>query len=307
VTAARKPWLAALLSLLVPGLGHLYAGKAKTAVFVAVTAQAASWLTLTFSVLMPPSKVTATLFVLVPIGTLLAIILHAGVTARRADPAYELRPYNRWSGYLAAVAVLLPWHLTMYSLARKTVAEAFRIPSPTMEPVLLVGDYVLVAKLPHSLVRPEHEAIVVFRSVEASTPGLNIVKRVIGTSGDTLQMAHDTVYRNGKRLSEPYKAPASASTDDDPSMLQQIRAWQLPHYVGPDVSRYRPTTHHWGPIVVPSGYCFVMGDNRDESYDSRYYGFVPVANIRGRPRLIYFSHDSQFGTIRWRRIGQPVH
>src|ERR1700680_3573425 len=126
-----------------------------------------------------------------------------------------------------------------------------------MEPALLVGDFVYVAKLPRSLFTPQREAFVVFRSVEDSTPHLSIVKRVIGVPGDTLQMVHDAVYRNAALLDEPYaRRRVGARVRDDQQLLRQVRAWQVDHYIGPDPGHYRPTTHDWGPLVVPPGHCF---------------------------------------------------
>ena len=81
-----------------------------------------------------------------------------------------------------------------------------------------------------------------------------------------------------------------------------MRAWQLPHYVGRDPATYRPTTHDWGPIVIPPGHYFVMGDNRDASYDGRYWGFLPRDHLVGRPLLIYFSYATDPLRIRWNRI-----
>jgi len=142
---------------------------------------------------------------------------------------------------------------------------------------------------------------VVFRSVEDSTPNLNIVKRVIGGPTDTLQMTHDTVYRNGKRLDEPY-ALHLGSHPDDPLQLRKIRALQLPYYVGRDTARYHPTTHDWGPIAIPIGHFWVMGDNRDESYDSRFWGFLPRSHIVGQPLIIYLSVATDPLRIRWNRM-----
>ena len=107
----------------------------------------------------------------------------------------------------------------------------------------------------------------------------------------------------GRRLDEPYAFhTALAPVPDDEFRLQLIKAWQLPHYVGRDPQRYRPTTHDWGPIVVPRQHYFVMCDNRDESYDSRFWGFLPRANIHGRPLIIYMSIATHPFRIRWNRL-----
>jgi signal peptidase I len=203
---------------------------------------------------------------------------------------------------------------------RSYLIEAFRIPSASMENTLLVGDFLFVNKVAfggeleipltgiHFLrlpgyATPQRDEVVVFRSVEDSTPNLNIVKRVIGGPGDTLQMVRDTVIRNGRRLDEPYAlhtALTPVSTEE--FQLRQIRTRQLPYYIGPDTARYRPTTHDWGPLVVPPDHYFMMGDNRDESYDSRFWGFLPRAHIRGRPLFIYMSFASDPFRIRWNRL-----
>jgi len=208
----------------------------------------------------------------------------------------------------------------IWIVLRSYVIEAFRIPSASMEHTLLVGDFLFVNKasyggeleIPFTGVRfwrvpgyaePQRDGIVVFRSVEDSTPDLNIVKRVIGGGGDTLLMVHDTVYRNGRRLDEPYALHLAGGSIRDPDFrLQQIRAWQLPHYLGRDTTRYHPTTHDWGPIAVPPRHFFVMGDNRDESYDSRFWGFLPRSHIVGQPLIIYLSVASDPWRIRWNRL-----
>jgi len=230
----------------------------------------------------------------------------------------RLRAFNAWTkGWAGSIgAALLIW-----IVLRSYLIEAFRIPSASMENTLLVGDFLFVNKavyggqleIPFTGIRfwhlpgyaePRRDGIVVFRSVEDSTPNLNIVKRVIGEGGDTLRMVHDTVYRNGKRLDEPYALHLEPHTDD-PFQLRKIRALQLPQYVGRDAGAYQPTTHDWGPIVVPAGHFWVMGDNRDESYDSRFWGFLPRSHVVGRPVVIYLSVASDPWRIRWNRMLRP--
>jgi signal peptidase I len=210
--------------------------------------------------------------------------------------------------------------LLIWIVLRSYLIEAFRIPSASMENTLLVGDFLFVNKaiyggqleIPLTGVRllrvpgyaePHRQGIVVFRSVEDSTPNLDIVKRVIGAPGDTLQMRSDTVFRNGRRLDEPYALHlAGTAQPDDAFRLRQFRAWQLPHYIGRAPADYHPTTHEWGPLVVPQDSFFVMGDNRDESYDSRYWGFLPRSHIVGEPLFIYMSVATDPFRIRGNRL-----
>lgn len=210
--------------------------------------------------------------------------------------------------------------LGIFLVLRSYLVEAFRIPSTSMENTLLVGDFLFVNKvafggefqIPFTGIRfgrlpgyavAQRNQVVVFRSVEDSTPNLSVVKRIIGESGDTLQMIADTVYRNGQRLDEPYALHVAAGMQrDDPIRLRQIREVHLPQYIGPDPSRYHPTTHDWGPLVVPPDHYFVMGDNRDESYDSRFWGFLPKPHVVGRPLFIYMNIDTRSFRIRWNRL-----
>lgn len=208
----------------------------------------------------------------------------------------------------------------IWIILRSFLVEAFRIPSASMENTLLIGDFLFVNKatfggeldiplvsfhccrLPALGSQPRRQEVVVFRSVEDSTPDLNIVKRLIGVPGDTLQMVRDTLIRNGQRLDEPYALHTDLSPSSDDIYRRQMRTLQLPQYIGRDPANYHPTSHDWGPIVIPPGHYWVMGDNRDQSYDSRYWGFLPRANIRGRPLVIYMSVDTRPFRIRWNRL-----
>ncbi len=174
------------------------------------------------------------------------------------------------------------------------IVQAFQIPSPSMENTLLIGDYLLVNKLcyggggfadffmPYRRVR--RGDIVVFHY--PVNPTQHFVKRVIGIPGDRLRLVNKKVYVNGTALTEPY-AHFTRPSDD---MFRD-------NFPRTDVLS-GPTPEWWvqmrklvedGELIVPEGSYFVMGDNRDNSYDSRYWGFVPKANIIGRPLVIYWS------------------
>lgn len=208
--------------------------------------------------------------------------------------------------------------LIIWFVLRTLLVEAFRIPSSSMEGTLLVGDFLFVnkalygAELPlihthlPAIRDPRRGDIVVFDS--KTETGVKVVKRLVGMPGDTLQMKGSVLWRNGAPQHETYVEHIDSLTD---TAAPEMRDWQL-DYLLPGVNRvtYRPTRDNWGPLVVPQGKYFVMGDNRDNSYDSRYWGFVDRKVIRGRPLFIYYSfdHDSWralpfITAIRWGRIG----
>lgn len=210
------------------------------------------------------------------------------------------------------------WTLAAWFLLTTFVVQAFRIPSPSMEKTLLVGDVLFVnkflygAKLPFvdartpAIREPRRDDIVVFLSpIEDSM----IVKRLIGVPGDTVEMRQGVLRRNGVALQEPYAQSTDPEWSADPGSRQAMRAMQLPHYVGPDPASYLPDVHDWGPLVVPGDSLWMMGDHRDQSRDSRFWGLVPRKNVRGTPVLIYYSWDPAswkplpfVSAIRWSRL-----
>ncbi len=206
--------------------------------------------------------------------------------------------------------------LVIWFFLRALLVEAFRIPSGSMENTLLIGDFLFVNKalygaeipivntrLP-AIREPLRADIVIFES--PIEPGVNVVKRLVGMPGDTLFMENNVLHANGRPVEEPYVILTDPMTDpEDPRM----RAWQVRYLSGRDRRSYRPTLKNWGPVVVPPDSFFVMGDNRDNSYDSRYWGFLGRDRISGRPLLIYYSFDRSgllplpfLTNIRWGRI-----
>jgi signal peptidase I len=188
-----------------------------------------------------------------------------------------------------------------------------------MENTLLVGDFLLVNKAEYGAVipglrlhlpalrQPHRGDVLVFNPPHE--PAKNYVKRLVGLPGDTLEM-HEKVLRvNGVRLREPYVQYIDRAGD----AVHPGMAWQS-HYLNASTPRaYHPSRDNWGPIVVPSGKYFVLGDNRDNSEDSRYWGFVDRDAIRGRPWFVYYSFDPASRetapwarAVRWSRIGHLI-
>jgi len=222
---------------------------------------------------------------------------------------------GRWFlEWIKSIAVAL----VVWQVLRIFLIEAFRIPSGSMQNTLLVGDFLFVNKFLYgaevpfigkrlpAVREPERGDIIVFDSVEED---LKVVKRLIGVAGDTLEMRAGVVFRNGVSIAEPYAVNNDPERSEDPSMRMRMREWQVQHYAGQVPDDYQPDLHHWGPVVVPAESLFVMGDNRDGSYDGRYWGFLPRINVRGRPLLVYFSYDQEswksfpfLTEVRWKRL-----
>ena len=189
---------------------------------------------------------------------------------------------------------------------RTFVVQAFKIPTGSMEPNLLIGDHLLVNKfvfaptlssaertlLPMTDIR--RGDIVVFKYPE--DPERDFIKRVIGLSGETIELKDRQIRVNGRAIQEPYAhyLPRPAGSGGGEITTGDVR-------------------ERYGPVVVPAGSVFVMGDNRDNSQDSRYWGFLPKENIKGKALMIYWSFDSSEGGLnlftqtRWARILQQIH
>jgi len=189
------------------------------------------------------------------------------------------------------VAILIAFFI------RAFVVQAFKIPSGSMEPTLLVGDHLLVNKFIYGInlpfierkflvfKEPQHGDIVVF--IFPKDKKKDFIKRVVGTPGDTVEIRRKKIYINGKLWDDSYGV-----------------------YRDVEVTGLVPRDN-FGPVVVPPEHVLVMGDNRDRSYDSRFWGFVPFDQIKGKALILYWSWDKLSKNItekvRFKRLGQLIH
>jgi signal peptidase I len=218
--------------------------------------------------------------------------------------------------------------LVLALVIRAFLVQAFSIPSGSMEPTLLVGDYLLVNKLAYGIRNPftnnvliatgtpQRGDVVVF--IYPQSPDKDYIKRVIGLPGDRIQIIDKKLYINGKLT----QIPPPSNNPEAPRAV----------YADPEITQTE--RDNFGPVVVPQDSYFFMGDNRDRSYDSRFWGFVPMQALKGRAFIIYFSWagdgqpqatllpslarglkdliyhqawDSQAFRVRWSRIGSLIH
>ncbi len=162
-----------------------------------------------------------------------------------------------------------------------------------MEPTLEIGDHILVNKfmygirIPLTSFRflpwqdPQRGDVIVF--IYPLDPSKDFIKRVVAVGGDTVQLVNKKVFLNGKEVPDPHAVYKEES------------------FIPADQKR-----DNFGPVTVPAGNLFVLGDNRDRSLDSRFWGFVPVNDVRGKAFVIYWSWDSQRTTLRWMRLGHLI-
>ncbi|MCL5277124.1 MAG: signal peptidase I [Deltaproteobacteria bacterium] len=202
---------------------------------------------------------------------------------------------KRKKGIVREYAEAFATAIVLALIIRAFVIQAFKIPSGSMEPTLLIGDHILVNKFIYGMhvpftndvvlpVRaPERGNVIVFEYPKDES--IDFIKRVIGLPGDRLQIIDKRVYINGKELSEPY------AYHGDPEILPAAES----------------PRDNFGPITVPKGEYFMMGDNRDFSNDSRFWGFVDRDLILGQADIIYFSWNPRTLHIRFDRFGMLIH
>lgn len=205
--------------------------------------------------------------------------------------------------------------LLLVLVLRSFVVEPFRIPSSSLKPTLLVGDFVAVNRFAYGLRlpivnkkivplgEPKPGDIVVFRW--PVNPSIDYIKRVIGVPGDIIQYKNKQFYRNGEPVSQEFIRDTVTMDDNGIPWSVELRKEYLGNhsyfiYVRPDVDAED------FQLTVPEGHYFMVGDNRDGSADSRVWGFVPDKYLLGKAFIIGFSWDKSHNTVRWQRIGTRI-
>lgn len=293
IYSPRNPRIASLMSLVLPGFGQLYNGEVNKAI----------WQFLGFALLSVPGVALIALYLpsgwmmpalLAGIACVLGLWMFGIVDAWRTAKAatdYVVRPWQTPAGY--ALVFLLCNVLTMpllISAVRAHQVESFYIPSTSMEPSVMHGDILFADKrynCPGCKGRIQRGDIAVFTYPNDRT--LNYIKRIIGLPGDHIQITGHEVLLNGKPLGS-----ASGTGADTVAEAVEQRQWQV--QVNGDLAQ-TPSVD----VVVPPGQVFVLGDNRAHSADSRQFGCVPMQDVMGLARQVWFSRD-QDGT-RWQRLG----
>jgi signal peptidase I len=230
-------------------------------------------------------------------------------------PADEISKARREPVLVEYARAFFPVILLVF-LLRSFLVEPFRIPSGSMMPGLLAGDFILVNKftyglrLPvihHKLVElgaPRHGDVMVFRF--PADPSVNYIKRVVGLPGDRIVYRDKVLHINGQPMPQSLAGDYTYTETGDHLIFARRLREQIDG-VNHDILVSDAASAGLLEFTVPEGHYFVMGDNRDRSNDSRYWGTVPEANVVGRAFLIWFSWDMVKGGVAWNRIGNSIH
>jgi signal peptidase I len=286
----RRWWLAGLLSFLVPGLGQAYNGQVTKGLFLNFLLT--TWSGLLFSLIyyiikhpMPGFGLALlSLLFFTNLSAYLLIIIESIRTAWKADKEHALKPYNKWYIYLVTILVVLYISSSVALIVRENIIKAYKIPSGSMQPTLEPGDHIISNQLYYRYNDPGHGDIIIFKNPRDENQ--DFVKRIAGCPGDTIEIKDNQLFLNGKKSDEPYALYAKG----EPSV-------------------------NFGPFVVPENEYFVLGDNRNNAFDSRAFGTIKRHTIEGKVMFIYFSWDmnvpgwnliSRLLSIRISRIGEII-
>ncbi len=297
----RRPWVALAMSTVMPGLGQIYCGRIiRGLVFTFLSLIPVlilqSGLALGFDIVGPVVLIFALLATLiVPI----VAITDSWYLAKHTRPDFSLKDYNRWYVYLLLVLMETSGSLGVAFNVRANYVEAFRIPTASMYPTLVPEDRFIANKTAYEMDQPVRGDIIVFRNPEDRH--VRFVKRIIALGGDRVGIREGKVYVNDQTLER-----TNISTDVLERIPVQIEGRPVSGQVFEETCDGRTYTVLLGEemkdlaeVEVPKGHCFVLGDNRNYSHDSRDFGSIPLADVIGRVEYLYCpARDwSRFGKL----------
>jgi signal peptidase I len=273
-TKSRRVGVALLLSLLFPGWGQIYSGQFSRAVVLWAGYLVASGCAIFVGV--PESFRGLIAMSVAPVIFYAFVCVDAAVCARRSCLDLGKVAPHRWFVYLGLVIIVCGLSASEGAVSRHFFFKTYKIPAGSMEPTLLIGDFINTDRRARTSVR---EDVIVFTF--PPDPTKEFVKRVVAIGGDSVEVRNGIVYLNGRRMRDPHAHLEAAPQDRSPSSPRD----------------------NFGPVTVPTGKLFVLGDNRDRSYDSRFWGFVDQSEVQGQVLYVYWSQNAE---RRWQRIGMRV-
>jgi len=303
----RLPWLAVVLSWVMAGLGHIYCGRfVKGLIF---TFLVCIFVPVFFGALsVGPSSVRVKVIILsllISLVVWLAAIIDSWHTAKHTSASYTLKDYNRWYVYVLLVLMGTGGSTQIAFNIRATLLEAFRLPAASCYPTIVPNDRILANKLAYKNKDPERGDLIVFLNPEDRRQ--NYIKRVIAIAGDTFEIKDGQLFVNDEQLQrqklsqtaldniriEVNGEPLEGEVFEESNGNSQYKIF----LAGPP---HNQSSTDFAKITVPEHHCFVLGDNRNLSFDSRQFGPIPLATVIGRADYLYWPVQdwSRFGRIK---------
>ena len=287
----RRPWLAVFLSLVMPGLGQIYCGDMPRgiAVILVMTLFPLGWVGA-----MMINKSTPIAYCFIMWGIVLLAIVFAVIdayrTARRTRFDYPLRDYNHWGLYLALIWIAGAGTIGYTAMVRENMFAAYRVPSLSMAPTIAYNDRVIANKLAYRHKKPQRGDVVLFNQPDHLRG--YYVKRIVALGGDTVEIRNGELWINDQVLEREWiekktiTTPKESLTGDVYWEINGDTRYQIFDVENPSREDVQPD--NFGPVTVPEYQCFVVGDNRKYSFDSRNFGTLSLGALKGKQRFIYW-------------------
>jgi signal peptidase I len=271
MTDIRKPWLAVFLSKIFPGIGQFYNRQIIKGMLLFLIAGI---------ILFVSTYIHYSLsFLEIPLCLYALKDAFESAAKINGTPERFLMAQTRFIRTFIILMIVFD-SIPFGEFIKANIIQAFQTPSGSMLPTLAIGDHILIDKSSGTRAAIRRGDVVVFKYPE--DPKKDFVKRVVAIGGDTIEEKSKVIYINRNALHESFAQHTDAQT------------------LSPE------PRDNFGPYTVPPNNYFVMGDNRDQSYDSRYWGYVPKENIEGKVLKIYWSWDTVNRRVRWNRIGKAI-
>ena len=303
----RKPLTAVILSLIMPGLGHVYCGRiVKGLILVFLSSIFIPVIFGTLSVSRSSVRIAVIIVALIASLTVwLVAVIDAWYTAKHTSADYVLKDYNKWYVYVLLILMSTGSSTQIAFNVKSSVIEAFRVPVASNYPTIVPNDRFLANKLAYNNSDPKRGDLIVFINPENRRQ--NYIKRVVAVAGDTVEIIDNEVYINEQQL-ERQRLPQSVLDNIKIKVHGKSLEGDVFYEINGE-AKYKiflakpphdQASHNFPKITVPPYHCFVLGDNRNSTRDSRHVGAIPLAIIKGRADYLYFPAKdwSRFGRIK---------
>jgi len=286
----RRPWVAVFLSLLMPGMGQIYCGSIVEGLglMLAVVMFSTMWM---FGMIVDrvrertPLAFFLMMWGLVLLATIVAAI-DAWRRARRTRYDYQLKDYNHWAVYLVLLWICGAGTFGFTALIKMNLFEAFYVPAQTMYPTIKNGDRLCASKVAYHKANPDRGDVVIFSDPQNRRQ--TFIKRIVALGGDTVECREGKLIINGQTLKQQQIRADTVEVDGREvagGIFEEdngLRRYQI--FLPAEL----PENNEFGPITVPAYHCFLMGDNRCFSCDSRFFGPLSIGALKGQFRFIYW-------------------